>query len=563
MIVGINSFFEHPAVAILRNGRVDFAAEDERFTGIKHGRKYNPHVPYLPVLSMYRGLVHLGATSADIEEVAYSYSGALHARSLSGCFTGKRFSSFSEEWSALQTLRKLRRSFREGHDIPQYMRSVLRPDDLARVKFTEWPHHDSHAASAYYCSGFDRALVLVSDGAGEAACTSVYLAEHKRLKRIAVMELPHSLGHFYTTVTQYLGFEPFSDEFKVMGLSGYGLPAYFEVFERLLQLLPEGRYRLNVDMLRVLDRHLPPRRRAGDEIAQHHRDIAKSAQVRLEQAIVHVALHHAQRAKAKNLCLAGGTFLNCIANGRLVELGIFDRVFAQPAASDAGTAIGAAALSARARGYDLEPCKSFALGTEYSDEVLGKALKDAGLDGAVLDDQAMIERLAHGLAQGKIYAIFRGRMEFGPRALGMRSLLASPCTLDMRERLNAIKGREGFRPVAPIVVRDAFGEYFDGHADPYMLFASRVRPESQARIPSATHVDGTARVQAIEATDDPFLHALLVRFGQVGGVPILINTSFNVRGKPIIESPTDALACYCTSRIDGLMFGSMLLEKSA
>lgn len=561
MFVGINSFFEHPSAAFIENGRVSFAAEEERFTGLKHGRRYNPYVPYLPIQSLFRGLQHIGATSADIHEIGFSYSGRLHARSLLGCLTGARFSPLSEELSALRSLRKVRLGLSEGHDIPHFMRHVLNPYDFKRIPFVEWPHHDSHAASAYFCSGFDESLVIVSDGAGEYACTSVYVGREAKLYRIAVTELPHSLGHFYSSVTHYLGFEPFSDEFKVMGLSGFGRDLHRATFANLVQLLPHGQYKINVPMLKHLGQHLPQGRTPKQELTQAHRDIAKSAQVRLEEALIHVVKHHAAATGLRKLCIAGGTFLNCIANGKLAELGLFDSVFAQPAASDAGTALGAAALSSARQGVKPLACKSFSLGTGYSDEQLAAALHDAGMTAHKLSEDELLRRTAEGLSKGKVFAVFRGRMEFGPRALGMRSLLASPCLADMQMRLNAIKGREDFRPVAPIIAAESFAEFFEGHSDPYMLFASRVREGQRARIPAAVHVDGTARVQSVAPEHDAFLHALLKRFAAVAGVPILINTSFNVRGKPIIESPADALACYSTSRVDALIFGPYLLEK--
>lgn len=562
MIVGLNSFFEHPAVALIDNGEVMFAAEDERFTGIKHGRRYNPHVPYLPIQSLYRGLKQISATSADVREIAYSYSSSLHARNLYGCFTGTRFSPLSEEWSALQSLRKLRRSLAEGHEIPLFMRGVLDPGVLRKIPFREWPHHDCHAASAYYCSGFDESLVVVSDGAGEYACTSVYVGSGGKLKRIAVTKLPHSLGHFYTAITSYLGFEPFSDEFKLMGLSAFGHDHYPAVFNKLVELLPAGQYRVDARLLRNLANALPPPRPPGTEFTQVHRDIAKSAQIRLEQALLHIVSWHVRQTGLRTLCLAGGTFLNCIANGKIASSGSVDRIFVQPASSDAGTAIGAAMLSAVRHGIKPVPCKSFNLGTVYSDAQLGAALHEAGVDAEPLDEEALLSRVADGLSQGKVYALFRGAMEFGPRALGMRSLIANPCYPDMQYRLNVLKGREDFRPVAPLVTAEHFSDYFEGHADPYMLFASRVREAARKKIPAAVHVDGSARVQTVERTRDPFLHALLAKFSALSGAPVLINTSFNVRGKPIIESPTEALSCFFTTRLDGMVFGSFLLEKT-
>ncbi|MCY0933934.1 carbamoyltransferase [Streptomyces sp. H34-S4] len=564
LIMGINSYFEHPAVALVEDGKVLFAAEDERFTGIKHGRRYTPFSSYLPVDAMHKALAHTGRSAADITEIAYSYHRWDHLRSLHGCLTGRRLSSLRDELSAFATLANLPHALRSGYQIPHRYRDRLPLDGIRRVPVREWQHHLSHAASAFFCSGWNNALVIVADGAGENACASVYEGRGKALHRISEEVLPHSLGHFYSAVTQHLGFEPFSDEFKVMGLAAYGEPRFAGVFDRILRLRPDGRYTVNLKGLQSLERHLPPARRHGEPVEQVHMDIAKSAQLRLEQALVHIATHHARTTGLRRLCLAGGTFLNCVANGRLAALGLFDEIFVQPAASDAGTALGAAALSSLRRGGPAQlSWPSMALGTGYDDTELANAITQAGLTARTLDPAAMAERLAQRLSEGAVCAVFRGRMEFGPRALGMRSLLASPLDPGMRDRLNALKGREDFRPVAPIVAEEAFGRYFEGRRDPYMLFTSRVLPDVREKIPSAVHADGTARVQSVPQDRDPFLHEVLTAFERRTGHPVLINTSFNVRGKPIIESPLDALGCFQTSQIECLAMGSHLLEKAS
>lgn len=563
IILGINSYFEHPSVAILRDGELLFAAEDERFTGIKHGRRYTPYSGYLPVDAIYRGLRATGLTIADIDEIGYSYHRWDHLKSLWGCISGRRFSSLGEELKAFETLAFLPRALRSGYEVPHRYRDLIDPAALSRIPFREWNHHLSHAASAFHCSGWDEALTIVSDGAGENACTSVYVGRGRELELVAEQVLPNSLGHFYSAVTQHLGFEPFADEFKVMGLAAYGEPRFAETFRRILRLEDGGLYSVDMAALRDLDSVLPPARVHGAPIEQLHMDIARSAQQRLEDALIHVVSHFARTTGQRRLCLAGGTFLNCVANGKIARLGLFDDIFVQPAASDAGTAVGAAALSALRRGGPAQlRVDSYGLGTAYSDDQIATTLQQAAIESVHLDDADMTERLVGRLVDDRIVAVFRGRMEFGPRALGMRSLLASPLHQDMTKRLNTVKGREGFRPVAPLVTAEAFDTYFDGQSDPYMLFTSIVREEYRDLIPSAVHADGTARVQTVHREADPFLHGVLSAFGESTGHPVLINTSFNVRGKPIVESPADALGCFYTSDVDSLALGGHLVTKS-
>ncbi|WP_404955617.1 carbamoyltransferase [Streptomyces sp. 147326] len=562
IVLGVNSYFEHPSAALLQDGRLLFAAEDERFTGIKHGRRYSPYRSYFPIDAVYRALDHADLRLSDVDEIAYSYHRWSHLRSLRGCLTGRRLSSLREELNAFANLANLAESLRSGYDVPQRYRHRIRPQDARRVPFREWPHHLSHAASAFFCSGWDEALTVVCDGAGENACTSVFAGRGRRLVPVAQETVPDSLGIFYSLVTQHLGFEPFSDEFKVMGLAAYGEPRFSTEFRRIVVLLPGGRYRVDVRRLRALGRLVTAARVPGAPLEQVHKDLAASAQRRLEEALEHVIAHYAKTTGLRKLCLAGGTFLNCVANGRIARLGLFDDIFVQPAASDAGTAVGAAALSTIRRGGSTQvSVPSYFLGTEYDDDAVEAAFAMAGVKPERLPEHEMAGRLGDRLARGRIAAVFRGRMEFGPRALGNRSLLADAAVPDMRDRLNRIKGREDFRPVAPIVPENAFDEFFDGHRNPYMLFTSTVRPAARERIPAAVHADGTARVQVVSAQSSPFLDVLLREFGARTGSPVLINTSFNVRGKPIVESPQEALACFFTSGIDCIAIGGFFHEK--
>jgi carbamoyltransferase len=562
-VLGVNSFFEHPAAALVVDGQLLFAAEDERFTGVKHGRRYSPHRTYVPVDAIAAALRFAGMTAADLDEIASSYSRWRHLHSLGGCLTGRRISPLRDELAAFGSLVNWGAALRTGYEIPERHRDVLDPAALGRVHRREWDHHLSHAASAFYCSSFPEALTVVSDGAGEADSLSVFHARGRHLRRIARMRIPHSLGLFYSHVTRHLGFEPFSDEYKVMGLAAYGEPRYADALASALTLR-DGGYALDLDRLGAQCARVAARRRAHEPLEQVHRDLARSAQARLETVLEHVVRHYARATGAKRLCLAGGTFLNCVANGRIAQLGLFDEIYVQPAASDAGTAIGAAGLSSvRGGGPAQLGVASMALGTAHEDDAVARVLDAASVAYKRLAEDTLREHLTRHLARGHVCAVFRGRMEFGPRALGMRSLLASPREAAMRDRLNRIKGREGFRPVAPLVAAERFGRYFDGHANRYMLFTARVRPEMREAIPAAVHVDGTARVQAVAAEHDPFLHGLLGACEREIGHPVLINTSLNTRGKPIVETPHEALACYLTTDVDCMAIGSFLLEKRA
>lgn len=561
-ILGINSYFEHPAAALIKDGEVVYAVEDERFTGIKHGRKYSPYSTYLPINAIYRALHDTGTTVDELTSIAYSYERWTHLTSLWGCLTGHRFSSLREELTAFFSLTNVRRAMRSGYEIPERYRTVLDPAALGRVPFREWRHHLSHAASAFYCSGWPEALVAVADGAGERATTSVYVGKGRRLTRIGGTNLPHSLGITYSMMTRHLGFEPFSDEFKVMGLAAYGEPRYLKECQALLTLTKGGGYHVDTAAVRDLARLFGRARDPREELEQRHMDVAASIQQRLEEALVHVVKHHLRGTGLRRLCLAGGTFLNCVANGKLARLPEVEEVFVQPASHDAGTALGAAALSWVSQGGT--PRLRFptaALGTGYSDEECARACRRMGVAVRRVPDSALLDELAKRLEEGEIGAVFRGRMEFGPRALGMRSILASPVDPHMRERLNDLKGREGFRPVAPMIKAEAFDAYFDGYADPYMLFTSKARDKARVEAPGAIHVDGSARVQTVWPTRDPWLHELLTRFADRTSVPILINTSLNLRGRPIAESPSDALACLFTSTMDFLVLGNLVVDK--
>lgn len=345
-ILGINSYFEHPSVALISNGELVFAMEDERFTRIKHGKSYTPYKTSFPIDSIYAALNFHGITLADIKEIAYSYNKWIHLKSLWGCFTGHRMSSINEEIAAFRSVSNLKNAMCGGYEIPRSYRHIMNPKDFYHINIHEWNHHISHAASAFFCSGFDEALVFVIDGSGERACSSVYLGKGKYLKKIREISLPHSLGFFYSAITEHLGFEPFSDEYKVMGLAAYGENRYKDKLKSVINLSEDGGYKINIRLLKNLTLVLGPKRSYGAPIEQMHKDIAKSAQLCLEEAIEEFVKHAIKQTKINNICVAGGTFLNILVNARLAALKDVKSIFVQPAAHDAGTAIGSAALSA-------------------------------------------------------------------------------------------------------------------------------------------------------------------------------------------------------------------------
>lgn len=561
-ILGINSFFEHPAVAIISDGELVFAMEDERLTRIKHGKSYTPYKTFIPYDTIYAALKSQGLRVSDLDEVAYSYNRWEHLKGITGCFTGQRLSSFREEMQAFRMVSNVKPALSSGYELLQRYRDRINPEDFKAVPYKEWDHHSSHAASAFFYSGYKDALVVVADGSGEKACTSIYVGSSNGIKKIKQISLPHSLGFFYSFMTSYLGFEPYSDEYKVMGLAAYGQDTFAKEMKQLLQTRPEGGYYLDLDNARNLEKVFGQKRKYGEPIDQKYADIAKSAQVRLEEVLLHVVDYHLQATGQSNLCLAGGTFLNILANARLADLPRVKQLYVQPAAHDAGTAIGAAALSWIQRGGQPQISHgSMCLGTEHSDDEIEKVLKQANATYERYDNENMIAKVAQLLADEKIVGLYRGRIEFGPRALGNRSIIASPKSERTREKLNELKVREQFRPLAPIVTEEAFEHFFDGHPNRYMMLKVSVKENMKEQIPAVVHADGSARSQVINQEHDPFLHKLLTEFEKLKGIPVLINTSLNVRGRPIDESPSDALASFYTSGIDYIMMGKFLVKN--
>ncbi|HEV7759461.1 MAG TPA: carbamoyltransferase C-terminal domain-containing protein [Acidimicrobiales bacterium] len=541
----MNAVFHDPAAALVVDGHIVAAAEEERFSRRKHGKEPVPFSTWeLPVEAMTWCLTEAGLRPDQLDAVAYSYDPTLAAAPAG---TGGAGDIAADEWEGLRTL-FVRRA-------PRFLATALPGLDPERV--THVPHHVAHAASACIAAPFASSAVLVLDGRGESASHLTARWHDQRLDVLATQRLPHSLGLLYEEVTAHLGFRRSSDEYKVMALASYGDPERFgPVFRDAVQTTGDGGFTVEAIDLAAL----VARRTAGAPWSDEHADLAAALQRRTEEMVLDLArwLHDTTGERA--LTMAGGVALNCVANGRLAAEGPFDDVWVQPAAGDAGTALGAALFEAQRRGDRCPPMPGAALGRGWDEAEIEHLLKAAEQPYDRPDDLA--EQVAEALAGGAVVGWFEGRSEFGPRALGHRSLLVDPRRAENLQRMNTIKGREEFRPVAPMVSAERAGEIFEGKLpSPYMLFVHRVRPEWLDRIPAAVHVDGTARVQTVDRRSEPLVADLLDAYERRTGVPVLVNTSFNTIGRPMVDGPRDALECFGASPIDLLVLHPFLLRR--
>ena len=572
--LGINATYHDPAACLVQDGRVLAAAEEERFTRIKHGKRPVPFSTWeLPFHAIDYCLREAGIRLADVDHVAYSYEPALllgpHAADATITMPLEPSahptpSEWESAWDPLflSSIVNAPRQLADGapHHLEERFRGVW-ADGPFQWHFVE--HHVAHAASAFLASPFDRAAVMTLDGRGERATTAYALGEGSDIRFLGEVWMPHSLGLLYEGITRYLGFLHSSDEYKVMALASYGKPRYVDEFRRIVRLGENGQFTVHTPDWEAV---FGPARRRGGPCEPRHFDLAHSLQVVLEETVVRLAQWLHSQTGADNLCLAGGVALNCVMNARVRDQGPFRRIWAQPAAGDAGTALGAALWvdsQQRQAAHRAEPMTHAFLGPGYGDDEIEEFLKWSKLAYRRLDHPA--RQTAALLAQDKVIGWFQGRMEFGPRALGGRSILASPLHAEMQNRLNDIKDREDFRPVAPVVLEECAADWFVGAQDPspFMLFVHDVRPDKAHRIPAVRHVDGTARIQTINRSQNRPYYDLLRAFGELTGVPVLVNTSFNTRGEPIVCSPRDAVESFWTSPLDALVLGSFLLEKSA
>jgi len=567
--LGINAAFHDSAACLVRDGHVVAAAEEERFSRIKHGKRPVPFSTWeLPFAAIEWCLRTADIGLGDVDRVAYSFDPepllrALPQRDVLTLPLEPSAAPVDERWLTAweplfaASIVNAPRQLRGG--APHHLRARFALDAGAAPEWRFVPHHLAHAASAFLPSPFEAAAVLTLDGRGERATTSYSLGQGGQLELLGQVEVPHSLGLLYERVTTHLGFLHSSDEYKVMALASYGRPRWADALRSGIRVGEQGDYRIDLPPLEEL---FGPARARGAALEERHFDAARSLQLVLEETVLDLCRWLQRVTGARDLCMAGGVALNCVMNARVRDAGPFERVWVQPAAGDAGTALGAALLvDARERGErSAWRMESAALGPEFGDAEIEAALRWAKLPWR--RTARLADEVAALLGEGRIVGWFQGRMEFGPRALGQRSILASPIPPDMQERMNDIKEREDFRPVAPAVLEERAPEWFEtAGASPFMLFTCRVRPERRERVPAITHVDGTARVQTVRRDQNPAYYDLLAAFERRTGVPVLVNTSFNSRGQPIVCSPQDAIETFWSTPLDVLAIGPFLVEK--
>jgi carbamoyltransferase len=569
-ILGLNAYHGDAAAALVIDGELVAAAEEERFTRLKHVAGFPSHAAAWC-------LSYAGLSAADLDHVAIGRD----PRANIGA-------------KVAQTARRLRN--------PRYVAERLRamhkvrgtPDDLAtalgapiaRARFHNVEHHQAHVASAFFVSPFEEAAVLSVDGFGDFASTMLALGRGNRFEVLGRVTFPHSLGIYYTALTQWLGFPKYGDEGKVMGLAPYGDPDVHR--DRMRQLVRlNGLFELNLDYFvhhvrgaemtwatgsPVLGRLFSPRleqvfgsaREPGGELTDHHENVAAALQAVLEESYLHLVREAQAQTGSQNLCLAGGVALNAVANGRVRPETAFDGVYVQPAAGDNGIAVGAAyyvwnQLLGSPRRFVMEHAYT---GPEYSKAEVEAALASAGLEAECLGDDDLFRTVAERIAAGDVVGWFQGRMEFGPRALGNRSIVVDPRRHDMKDILNArIKHREPFRPFAPSILAERTGEWYDqDYPSPFMILVYKTRPEKRKIIPAVNHVDDTGRLQTVERRVNPRYHRLIEEFDRLTGVPIVLNTSFN-ENEPIVMTPNEAIETFQKTRMDVLVLGNHVVRR--
>ena len=593
-ILGISAFYHDSAAALVIDGDVAAAAQEERFTRKKHDAGFPAHaVAYC--------LEHAGVRLSDLDAVVFYEKPLVKFERLLETylsFAPRGFRSFAMAMPVW-----LRDKLFQKQGLAKELRKID-PDFDAEKRLLFSEHHLSHAASAFYPSPFEEAAVLTMDGVGEWSATSLAVGRGQSLDVLKEMHFPHSIGLLYSAFTYYLGFKVNSGEYKVMGLAPYGEPRYVErILDHIIDLKPDGSFRLdqsyfdyctgltmtNDAFARLFGK--PVRNPECDQLTQFHMDMAASIQAVTEEIVLRLARSVRAETGQRNLCLAGGVALNCVANGKILREGIFDNIWVQPASGDAGGALGAALVGyhtffdrprvGQASGPD--GMHGSYLGPAFDDEAIATALTNAGAKFALLEPDAVLDATARALADGKAVGWMQGRMEYGPRALGARSILGDPRSPGMQKTLNLkVKYRESFRPFAPSVLREDVGSWFELDVDsPYMLLVAPVKEERQrvmseeeqllfgidklnvprSDIPAVTHVDYSARVQTVHKETNPLYHALISRFRDLTGCPVLVNTSFNVRGEPIVCSPEDAFRCFMGSEIEVLVVGNCVLRK--
>ncbi|MGH9702261.1 MAG: carbamoyltransferase family protein [Candidatus Acidiferrales bacterium] len=579
-ILGINAYHANASAALVADGQLVAAVEEERFNRVKYAAGF-------PVHAIRYCLAQAGISLKDVDHVAVPRDP--WARVGTKLLYSLRMPSFAlERIGVMKRFAGVQEELAQAFDLdPKQLRST----------FHRIEHHQAHSASAFFVSPFEEAAVLSADGLGDFASTMWSTGSGPRLHVHGSISFPHSLGIYYTALTQYIGFWKFGDEYKVMGLAAYGQPAYLDEFRKMVHPTQSGiGFRLGLQYFshqrtgpemtwreadqtpvqgrlfsEFLEKRLGPTRPPNEPVEQRHRDLAATMQAALEDTYLAMLNSLQRQTKQKNLCLAGGVAFNCVANGKIFDRTEFERVYVHPAAGDAGLSVGAAF---HVQHQILGAPRKFVMnhaswGPGYSDGEARQALDHRGASGndiqvQELDENALVRATAQHIAHGRVVGWFQGRQEWGPRALGNRSILADPRRPEMKDILNQrIKHRETFRPFAPSILEESTGEYFERtHPSPFMTFAYAVRPEKRAVIPAPTHVDGTARLQTVNRHANPLYWKLIREFGNQTGVPVLLNTSFN-ENEPIVLRPEEALDCFLRTKMDVLVMGNFILEKPA
>ncbi len=555
--VGINYSQMHDSSAsIARDGETLFAVAEERLTRAKHDARF-------PVRAIQACLDFAHVKPADLDFICFGWQppGKTYSHDWHDYLTGKRSPNY---YNVLNSTRHFASMWHQGGGAKPFLRNF--GPTKAQIRFVD--HHLAHAISAYAFSGFDDAAVIVIDGRGAWEATSIWHGHAGRLEHVLTIPWPNSLGLFYAQFTQFLGFVPNSDEWKVMGLAPYG-----EAGVNLSDFADPEDHPYRVDTRKLfgssaaptsgIEKLLGPSREPESDIADKHKNVAFAVQDVCERAMFTLVRAAVEATKCRNVCLAGGVALNSKANGKILVSGLVDRLFVQPAAGDDGVCLGAALAPYLDSGgkLPLHRMRHAYLGNEIPEAEIEKALQAYKIRSTKLSDPASMA--AELLAAGKIVGWVQGRMEFGPRALGSRSILADPRDPEMNARVNnAVKFREWWRPFAPSLLAEVAGDYLENPPDsPFMIVTSQVRPEKRSVIPSVTHVDGSARPQTVERDVNPLYWRLIKDFGDRTGVPVIMNTSFNLRGEPIVCSPTDAIRTFYSSGLDALILGNFLVEK--
>jgi carbamoyltransferase len=585
-ILGVSAYYHDAAAALVCDGKIISAAQEERFTRKKNDSDFPRH-------AIQFCLRHANLTPAQLDAVVFYDKPILKFARLLETYLAvapggwRTFPTVLSNW--LGEKLDLRKAIRA--ELPE-----LRPD--CEILFTE--HHQSHAASAFYPSPFDEAAILTIDGVGEWATTTIGHGRGNEIKMLKELRFPHSLGLVYSAFTDYCGFRINSGEYKLMGLAPYGEPKFAGAIRReLLDIKPDGSFRLNLDYFNFLRGTTMtnekfhqlfggPPRGPEEKIEQRHMDVARSIQLVTEEIMLLLARHAREVTGLKNLCMAGGVALNCVANGIILREKIFERIWIQPAAGDAGGALGAALAAWHAHKENsrvaapTDSMQASLLGPGYSDDEIETVLRPHNAVFQQLEKDALLDFTVELLKAEKVIGWFQGRMEFGPRALGNRSILGDARSAKMQSVMNLkVKFRESFRPFAPIVRRERVADYFELDAgSPYMLLVAPVKKELcrevspeikgfdrlkeiRSTLPAITHVDCSARIQTVEREGNPLLYDLLLRFEQATGCGVLVNTSFNVRGEPVVCTPDDAYRCFMNTEMDYLIMGSLVIERTA